>query len=207
MPSGPSRLCEIILPSTASNDLASLLPKRGDLAAHTRERLSRGGWANPDVLLVEAGGGVVVVKDFGPRPFWVRWILGSWITSREARAYRRLQGMREVPRLLGRLDRFALVLEYRPGRPLSRSLAISLPPGFMGELRRAVAQMHRRCVVHLDLRHRSNVLAGDDGHPVLLDFASAVAFEPGRWPARWLLPWLLRFDIGALRKWEARLGG
>jgi serine/threonine protein kinase len=77
----------------------------------------------------------------------------------------------------------------------------------MGELRKAVAEMHAHCVVHLDLRHRSNVLAGEDGRPILLDFASAVAFEPGRWPARWLMPQLARFDISALRKWETRLGG
>ena len=65
--------------------------------------------------------------------------------------------------------------------------------------------MHERGVAHLDLRHRSNILAGEDGHPVLLDFASAICFRRGGWGARLLLPWLARIDRGALAKWEARL--
>jgi hypothetical protein len=65
--------------------------------------------------------------------------------------------------------------------------------------------MHARGVAHLDLRHRSNVLADAEGHPVLLDFASAVCVRPGGWAARWVLPWLMRIDARALRKWEVRL--
>ena len=84
---------------------------------------------------------------------------------------------------------------------LGRGLAGRLPAGFVDELRQSVAAMHARGVVHLDLRHRSNVLAGDDGHPVLLDFASALRLRPrGR-----LARWLAALDRRALRKWETRL--
>jgi hypothetical protein len=60
-------------------------------------------------------------------------------------------------------------------------------------------------VVHLDLRHRSNVLLGDDGHPVLLDFATALHLRPERLAGRLLLPVLRRFDRGAVDKWRDRL--
>jgi hypothetical protein len=178
---------------------------REDLAGRTAETLSRGGWGNPDVRLVRVEDEWVVVKDFSPRPAWVRWTFGRWLTSRELRAYRALRGVPAVPRLLGRVDGLAFATEYRPGEPLGRGLAGRLPPDFLDALRDAVAQMHERGVVHFDLRHRSNVLAGEDGRPVLLDFASAVCVgRGGRW-RRWIVRWLGAVDRRALRKWEQRL--
>jgi len=107
---------------------------RRNLAARTRAVLNHGGWGNPDVLLVESALGAVVVKDFAPRTRYVRRWLGPWLLRREAQAYRRLDGLEAVPRLLGQLDGAALVLEYRPGVLLSRSLAGQLPPTFLAEL-------------------------------------------------------------------------
>jgi serine/threonine protein kinase len=198
-------------PSQAGGAAASaiferpLVLTRESLEACTVEVLNRGGSGNPDVLLARDADRLVVVKDFAPRRGRLRRRLGRWITSREVRAYRVLEGVTWVPRLLGSLDELALVLEYRPGVLLSRSLRGKLPSGFVAELRDAVGAMHDRGVVHLDLRHRSNVLAGEDGHPVLIDFASALCFRPGGLAARLLLPWLARIDRGALCKWELRL--
>ncbi|MCP4039720.1 MAG: hypothetical protein GY944_09425 [bacterium] len=186
--------------SEASTQLFGL--DRRDVAGSTTQVLHRGNWANPDVLLVETSrGGEVVVKDYTPRSRLVRETYGRWITGREARAYRLLEGSPGVPALMGRLDSLALVIEYRPGTRMSRDLAGRLPEGFMDELRAAVRGMHERGVVHLDLRHRSNVLADADGHPVLIDFASALFLRPGGWLARMLA----RIDWGAVRKWEVRV--
>ncbi len=179
---------------------------RGGFARSVDRVLQHGHRASPDVLLVSTPAGRVVVKDFAGRPAWIRRGLGRWLLAREARTYRRLAGVPGVPRLLGRLDADALVLEYRPGVLLSRSLAGRLPPGFLPELETAVAAMHARGVVHLDLRHRSNVLAGDDGHPVLLDFASALRFDPGRPLGRLAVRLLAWIDRRALGKWRQRLG-
>jgi hypothetical protein len=166
--------------------------------------LSRGGWGNPDVLLVRSAEGLAVVKDFAVRSGWVRAWIAPWLVRREMRAYRVLAGHPAVPHLLGRVDRLAFALEYRPGEIMAASLADELPAGFVPELYQAVRLMHERGVVHLDLRHRSNMLAGEDGHPVLIDFASSLCFKAdGRW-ARWLLPWLARIDHSAVRKWERR---
>jgi serine/threonine protein kinase len=62
--------------------------------------------------------------------------------------------------------------------------------------------MHARGVVHLDQRHQGNVLVGDDGAPVLIDFGSALVLPPGSLAARVarvLLGWI---DRGAVRKWR-----
>jgi tRNA A-37 threonylcarbamoyl transferase component Bud32 len=156
--------------------------------------------------LVELGDGRnAVVKDFAPRRRWVREVLGRWLTRREAKAYRLLEGSPGVPRLFGVLDPLALVIEYRPGVRMTRDLAGKLPLEFMPELRDAVGAMHARGVVHLDLRHRSNVLADPQGHPVLIDFASAIFFKPGGLLSKTLAPMLARIDWGAVRKWQVRV--
>jgi serine/threonine protein kinase len=178
---------------------------RVDLETSVEQVLNRGGWGNPDVLLVATPNGHVVVKDFAPRSVWVRRGFGRWLLAREARSYQRLAGLPAVPRLLGAIDSDALVLEYRPGVLLSRSLAPKLAPDFMAELEASVVSMHRRGVVHLDLRHRSNILAGDDGHPVLLDFASAIRFDPKGLFGRLALAVLGWIDRRALQKWRLRL--
>ena len=179
--------------------------ERSEIAGRTRRVLHRGSRGNADVLLLDGPEGPVVVKDFAPRGWLVRRILGPWLLTREALAYRRLQGMRAVPRLLGRLDAEALVFAYRPGILLSRSLRGRLPEGFLEELSEVIAEMHRRGVVHLDLRHRSNILADDEGHPILLDFASSLRFDPGSRSGRWLLGSLGWLDRRALQKWRVRL--
>jgi len=178
---------------------------RGDLAARTRAVLNRGNARNPDVLLVDAGDRLVVVKDFAPRAAWVRATIGRWITSREMRAYRILAGHPAVPRLLGRIDALAFVLEYRPGRRMSRRLAAELSPGFIDRLAAAVREMHARGVVHLDLRHRSNVLVDEREQPILIDFASAIMLRPRGFLGRLLLPWLARWDWDAVEKWRQRV--
>lgn len=182
----------------------------GDLTrANLPERVVRvlncGRARNPDVLLVETGSGVVVVKDFSPRGPLMRRFVGPWIHRRELRAYRALAGHPAVPRLLGELDPLAFVVEYRPGLYLNRSLAGEVRPEFIAELRAAIVQMHEKGVVHLDLRHRSNVLLGEDGHPVLIDFASAICARPGGMAAKLLTALLGKVDLLALGKWRVRL--
>lgn len=184
---------------------AGQAPGRADVARATVAVLSRGGRWNPDVVLVDGASGPVVVKDFRPRGRLVAATLGRWLCTREMRAYRRLAGLSVVPRLLGRVDAHAFALEYRPGVALSRSLRGRLPVGFVGELEAGVRAMHRRGVVHLDLRHRSNVLAGGDLRPVIVDLGSALCFDPEGRLGRWLVRWLGVLDRRAIEKWRVRV--
>lgn len=172
------------------------LPSRTELAGRTLLRLQRGGRLKPDVLLVEAGGGRVVVKD------WERVPLGRLLARREARIHGALRGHDTVPRFLGFIDARAFALEYRPGRRFSRRHPDVFSPAFGEALAEAVGGLHRRGVAHLDLRHRGNVRADPAGRPVLLDFGAALHFRPGSRGARWLLPWLARIDRRALGKWR-----
>ncbi len=178
---------------------------RANLEAHIRQVLNIGNTRNPNVYLVEYAGQKIVVKDFAPRGAWVRRWLGPWLLHRELRAYRALAGHFAVPALLGEIDALAFAVEYRPGRHISTRLYGKVTPNFVDELTRAIDEMHARGVVHFDLRHRSNVLAGEDGHPVLIDFASALCLNPHGLVARLFLPLFVWVDRSALKKWRARL--
>ncbi|MEE3326872.1 MAG: hypothetical protein VX252_06045 [Myxococcota bacterium] len=180
--------------------------ERAALSRGLEKTLRRGGLGNPDVVLIRTREGLVVVKDFAPRPYWVRQTLGRWLTRHEQRVYQALEGVDLVPRLLGPVDQYAFALEYRPGRLLSRALKRELPPDFLSELERGVSEMHQRGIVHLDLSHRSNILLGEDGRPVLLDFASAIRFGAGHALGRALTRGLAQIDRRALRKWRLKLG-
>jgi serine/threonine protein kinase len=179
-------------------------PDRATLESATEQVLNRGGRSNPDVLLVRYQGGLVVVKDFAPRGFLVRHCLAPWLAGRELRAWRALDGHPAVPRLIGPVDRLAFAVEYRPGRSLFGAKRQPVPEAFLAALEADLAEMHRRGVVHLDLKNRTNVLSDESGRPVLIDFGSAFVFAPQGWAARWLLPLFAYFDRRALGKWQAK---
>ncbi len=181
------------------------LPRRETLLANVVKVLHEGKSRNPDVFLVETPAGLCVVKDFSPRSSFVRGVIGPWLIDREIRAYRALATHPAVPRFLGRIDRMAFAVEYRPGERMSRRLRGHVPGDFLSRLQGAIALMHRLGVVHLDLRHRSNVLLGPDGDPILIDFASAICAHPTGVRGRLVLPALARIDQHAFEKWRVRL--
>ena len=134
-------------------------------------------WGNAEVSAVRyADGSHLVIKDFSKSPWVIRQTSGRFLLWREARALRRLLEVDGVPgppviRAAWQLkcpfiDSFNL-REAPVGEPL-------LDAAFFEKLEALVIEMHRRNVVHLDLRNARNVLASKDGNPVLIDFQTAL---------------------------------
>ncbi len=166
-----------------------------------RRLLSRGSSWKPSVWLWEGEEGTCVVKDLEDLPGWGR-PLAAWLLRRELRSLERAAGVEGVPRVLGRLDRRAVCLERRPGRPLDREAFQERPREHAEALRRAVAALHARGVFHLDLRQRQNLLVDEEGGLSLVDFGAAWA--PSL-PLRLLLgPVLAWVDRQAVLKYLAR---
>jgi hypothetical protein len=176
---------------------------REGLRAFATAQLNKGGLSRAEVILLDRDGVRAVLKDFGSRGFLTR-LWGRFLTAREERAYRALAGLRSVPRLLRRVGPATLLVEWRDASPLHRPLGPTLDERFFDELEATVAGFHARGVVHLDLRKKRNVLVDRDGHPVLVDFASALTrrrFSPWRLAA----PLLRSIDRAAVLKHRRRL--
>jgi len=175
---------------------------RADLERGPLQPLSEGRWANAVLYRFDSGDGTWVVKDFRPRSWLVRNVIGRFLIRREARALVRLAGRQTTPHAPFRVDAHALAYRYLEGRNLRDRL--STPgPDFFPDLEQAVRGVHASGgLVHLDLRNAGNILVTAAGSPVLLDFQSHLRtwWMPG--PLRRFVE---RIDLAALYKhWANR---
>lgn len=179
---------------------------RADLSGPGVETIHAGRSIKANLLSLDLGDRPLVVKDFGAKAWWVRWI-GRLQIARECRAYRNLAGIEGVPEFFGCIDPWALVLERVNGRPLgiAPERAVDGQSRFR-QLSEIVSRIHARGVLHLDLRARRNVLVRSDGRVFVLDFASAIRLRPGGLLHRVLFGVLSATDRSALLKWKRMLG-
>jgi hypothetical protein len=165
--------------------------------------LTKGNFGKPDLSQVEVEGRSLMVKDVWRKHFFLRWTLGLWLIHKEWGIYSRLTGIRGIPRPVERIDRFAFAMEFVPGKPIQREE--SIPSSFFRELERVLREVHERGVVHMDLRHKGNILISEKGDPYLIDFNSSFAFKDKGFFRRYLFPLLRRVDDGGLLKLKKRI--
>jgi serine/threonine protein kinase len=160
-------------------------------------------FGKPDLNQVKVEGWSLMVKDVRRKNFFLRWTLGLWLIHKEWKIYSRLTGMKGIPQPVGRIDRFAFAMEFIPGRPILRGEL--LPSSFYSDLERVLREVHDRGVVHLDLRHKGNILVSENGEPFLIDFNSSFAFKEKGFLRRYLFPLLRWVDDGGLLKLKKRI--
>ncbi len=165
--------------------------------------LVKGRAGKPDLNRVDVEGRPLMIKDVRNRNVFLRWTLGLWLIHKEWRIYSRLAGMKGIPQPVERIDRFAFAMEFIPGRSILRGEP--LPPSFFQELERVLGDIHERGVVHMDLRHKGNILVSEKGEPFLIDFNSSFAFKEKGLLRRYLFPLLRWVDYGGLLKLKKRI--
>jgi RIO-like serine/threonine protein kinase len=165
--------------------------------------LVKGRAGKPDLNQVEVEGRSLMVKDVRRKYFLLRWTIGLWLIHKEWKIYSRLTGMKGVPQPVERIDRFAFAMEFIPGRSILRG--DPLPSSFFSDLERVLGEVHGRGVVHLDLRHKGNILVSEKGEPFLIDFNSSFAFKEKGFLRRYLFPLLRWVDYGGLLKLKERI--
>ncbi|NWF93233.1 MAG: hypothetical protein HXY46_09970 [Syntrophaceae bacterium] len=165
--------------------------------------ITRGSFGKPDLNRVEVGGRTLMVKDVRRRNPFLRWTLGLWLIEKEWKIYGRLKGVSGVPMPVERIDRFAFAMEFIPGRPIQRGEVLS--PYFFTRLEEVLGEIHQRGVVHLDLRHKGNILISEGGEPFLIDFNSSFSFKEKGMLRRILFPLLRWVDYGGLLKLKERI--
>jgi RIO-like serine/threonine protein kinase len=174
----------------------------------TREQLERepgqvispGRWANAVLSLRRSDGEQWVVKDFRARSFVVRNTIGRFLIRRELQALGKVAGLNGVPADAFRVDPHALAYRFIPGTPLTQAVEERKSAEFFAAFEHALAEVHTRGIVHLDVRNGRNVLVTEGGRAALIDFQSHLGTT--RLP-RAMRAWMERFDMaGVYKHWE-----
>jgi serine/threonine protein kinase len=163
----------------------------------------KGNFGKPDLNRIEVEGRSLMVKDVRKKNFFLRWTLGFWLIHKEWKTYSRLIGIKGIPQAVKRIDGFAFAMEFIPGKPILRGGP--LPSSFFSDLEKVLQEVHARGVVHLDLRHKGNILVSEKGEPFLIDFNSSFAFKEKGFLRRYLFPLLRWVDEGGLLKLKERV--
>lgn len=129
---------------------------------------------------------LAVTKDFYDCSSVYRHTIGRYLLSREYNAYKRLEGISGIPKMLAHPNPYVFCIEYIKGRDIKLIDKDHLPLQAIDQLKAMLEEMHARKVIHLDIGHDSN---GDYGRETnllwseeqqklfIIDFAGA-----------WLLP-------------------
>jgi RIO-like serine/threonine protein kinase len=174
-----------------------------DLAALERctvRLLGKQGRFRPTVRLLDRDGTLLVAKDYRACVAPYRWTVGAWNLRRETAALARLAGLDGIPRIEARVGRWVLVMSHIQGKDVGKARRKRQTQAFFAELTALVEEMHRRGVVHLDLRQRRNILIRPGRHPAVIDFGGALCLKPGGW----LLRRLARIDVSGVLKYKRR---
>lgn len=124
--------------------------------------------------------------------------LRQMMIRREYRVYRRLDGIRGIPRCYGLKDGKRLLLEFVDGRSLRESYR-ELPnwDAYFAALLDIILAAHRVGVAHADLKRKDNILVTNDGLPCLVDFGTAVVRKGSGVLNRWMFRQACQIDLNA----------
>jgi tRNA A-37 threonylcarbamoyl transferase component Bud32 len=146
---------------------------RRELEGCIQEYIRKDALWKPDILLVKKDAHLAVVKDYAYQPFLYRFFVGIFANHREMKIYEKLKGVRGVPKIYGRIDRYAMVLSYIDGRNTDKCVPGELDDSFFKKLREIVDEIHDRGIVLCDLRNARNIMVGEHGEPYLIDLCTA----------------------------------
>ena len=126
----------------------------------------------------------------------IRWFHVRMLYHEYA-VFKKLENFSAVPKCYGLIDNQYLVLQYIPGLPIRQSRPQD-EAQYFEQMFLAIGQMHERGVAHMDLKKKDNLLVVDGVHPCMIDFGTAVIFQPGFHPFNhWRYKLAIRFDYNA----------
>lgn len=117
--------------------------------------------------------------------------------EREYSAYQRLKGVTGVPACYGLLAQRYLLMEFIDGTTY-RQASWQDRDAWFAELLGVIRAFHARGVSHGDLKSKSNMIAGKDHKPYVIDFGTTFLFKDGFHPINnRLFEYSRRLDINA----------
>ena len=188
--------------SPAADRAALLAMTRHELHAAARQYFKTAGPTEPEVALVEHGDICLVFKDYGRARGWFARVVAPILIAREASGLAHLHDVDGVPRLVRRVDRRGVLIEYCPGRPWGQARPSEAAYDRLADL---LATIHRAGIAHGDLRGGGNFLVDDNDRPYIVDFVARVK-RGSAWNVawNWVFARFVAADNSALVKLRAR---
>lgn len=152
---------------------------------HHVSLIYQGRYGNANVYRYTDIGRDLIIKDFSRCVWWFRQTMGRRFVFKECGTIAFLKDLhgRGIVADARKLGPFTFCYTCIPGGSVGAmsKAGRKLPASFFHRWDRLVQDMHQCGVVHLDMRNTGNVLVGDDGHPAIIDFQSALRtrFMPG----------------------------
>jgi len=147
------------------------------------------------VLLFEGDGRKMVIKTAMGRGA-IRKARQATL-EREYSAYQRLRGVLGVPDCYGMLEQRYLLMEFIDGVPF-REAQWQDRDHWFAALLKIIRTFHQRGVSHGDLKSKSNLIAGNDGQPHVIDFGTSFVHKDGFHPINnYLFEYSKLLDINA----------
>lgn len=117
------------------------------------------------------------IKDFSTTPWIIKNTLGKLFVYREGNALKKLSANPSITKNVIFLSKYTLAFDFIKGRPLKKIPDKTIPKEFFITLEKNIMAMHKKNIVHLDLRNLGNIIMGDDGFPYLIDFQSYLSVK------------------------------
>lgn len=157
---------------------------------------------SPVIWRIEDNGEKAIVKDFRFNSFLFRNIVGRFLIWREEKAYRKLKGLKGAPAFYGSIGGVTLIVEEIGGTAIEEMKVISsLDDSFYEALKNLIQEIHKRGLVHCDLKRAPNIILGNDGQPYIVDWASAISGREFRFfPLNKIYERALKDDLNAVTK-------
>lgn len=139
--------------------------------------LSEGQFANATVFryVDEEKNLDLTIKDFSGSPWLIRKTFGKIFINIEGHTMLKLQNNFSVAKNVKFISPYTLAFNFIHGNALKQFEEGKISKKFFIELEKNVMEMHKKDVVHLDLRNLGNIIMGKDNYPYIIDFQSCIS--------------------------------
>lgn len=162
--------------------------------------LHEGQFANATVFRYNDENLDITIKDFSGSPWIVRNTFGRFFIKTEGKSMLSLNGNPSVSSHVKFLSPYTVAFSFIRGKALKQCPEHSISKEFFINLENNIKEMHKKDIVHLDLRNLGNIIMGKDGYPYIIDFQSCISTK--HFPKK-LKELLRKVDIsGAYKCWK-----
>ena len=131
----------------------------------------------PDILIVKRKQQFLVAKDFRNKGWVARYIWGPLNLMYEKFLLSKLEGIAQVPQIIGLEDYNCLLISRIEGDEIKKCRHL-LSNNFFDQLLQIADNLHSRGVLHFDLGHKSNIMVDLQGNPAIIDFNASLFLPP-----------------------------